>query len=384
MNRRTFIRTIGGTGVVLAAGGLGLASCDQMPKSAVAAWNGPAEQVPDREWMLSYAMLAPNPHNMQPWLVDLSAADEITLYVDPERLLPETDPFGRQVLIGQGTFLELLDIAAREKGYRTDIVLFPTGEPDTGSLDIADDPVATIKLTKDQTVAKDPLFAQILHRRSNKEGYEEQYLTHADRDGLASVRLNEGERTGFATSPEDVAPLREFARSAILIEMETPRTLLESIERTRIGADEIAKNPDGIDLNGPLFWWLKRFGLMTPEAAATPGTMAYQGGIDYAMGWVEGTHNVGWLTTSGNSRSAQVQAGRSYVRLNLKATAQNVAMHPVSQVLQEYPEMTELQTAFNQHLGIGPEETVQMFFRLGYQKTVSPSPRRNLPDIIMG
>ncbi|MCR9213376.1 MAG: twin-arginine translocation pathway signal protein [Proteobacteria bacterium] len=384
MNRRTFIRTIGGTGIVLAASGVGLASCDQMPKSAVAAWEGPDNGLPDREWMLSYAMLAPNPHNMQPWLVDLTTEGEITLYVDPERLLPETDPYGRQILIGQGTFLELLNIAAHEKGYQTKISLFPEGEPKSGSLEIAGKPVAQIKLEKGAEPSKDPLFRQIPHRRSNKEGYEEQYLAQTDRDALAGLRLNEGERTGFATAAEDVAPLREFARKAILMEMETPRTLLESIERTRIGADEIAKNPDGIDLNGPLFWWLKRFGLMTPEEAMTPGTMAYQGGIDYAMGWVEGTHNMGWLVTKGNSRSAQVQAGRTYVRLNLMATAQNIAMHPVSQVLQEYPEMADIQSEFNSHLGIGPDETVQMFFRLGYQKAVSPSPRRKLPDIIMG
>ncbi len=384
MNRRAFIRTIGGTGIVLAAGSVGLASCDQMPESAIAAWDGPGDSLPDREWMLSYAMLAPNPHNMQPWLVDLTTENEITLFVDPERLLPETDPFGRQILIGQGTFLELLDIAAREKGYLTDISLFPDGEPMAGSLDIAGKPVAVVKLTKTAALSRDPLFLQIPHRRSNKEGYEERYLTQSHRDALAAVPLNDGEQTGFATSAKDVAPLREFARQAILMEMETPRTLLESIERTRIGAEEIARNPDGIDLNGPLFWWLKRFGLMTPEAAMTPGTMAYQGGIDYAMGWVEGTYNMGWLVTASNSRSAQVQAGRSYVRLNLAATAQNVAMHPVSQVLQEYPEMAGIQSEFNKHLGIGSDETVQMFFRLGYQKTVSPSPRRKLPDIIMG
>jgi len=384
MNRRNFIRTIGGTGLVIAAGGLGLASCDQMPASAIAAWEGPPESLGLREWMLSYAMLAPNPHNMQPWLVDLSAPNEMMLYVDQERVLPETDPFGRQVVIGQGTFLELLDIAAKEKGIRLDIELFPMGEPAMDSLAIADKPVARITLTEDASITKDPLFAQITHRRSNKEGYRPEFLTAADRQALTTLTLNEGEKIGFATSAETAKPLQEFAREAVLKEMQTPRTLKESIDRARIGADEIAANPDGVDLHGPLFWWLKRLGMMTREAALTPGTPAYQGGMDYAMGWVDGTFNMGWLVTPGNSRKAQVNAGRSYVRLNLMATAQGIAMHPVSQVLQEYPEMQEIQTAFLRHLGIAPEETVQMFYRLGYQDNVSPSPRRKLPDIVMG
>jgi len=384
MNRRSFIRTIGGSGLVLAASGFGLTGCDQMPDSAVAPWNGPVAGISDREWMLSYAMLAPNPHNMQPWLVDLSVDNEITLFVDPTRLLPETDPYGRQILIGQGTFLELLDIAARQKGYRADISIFPQGEPADETLDIATTPVAHIKLSKDTTLTPDPLFAQITERRSNKEGYEEKYLSPEDLAALSNLPLNEGEQIGLAATADTIAPLREFARQAVLIEIKTPRTLLESIERLRIGAEEIAKNPDGIDLNGPFFWWMKRLDLMSPEKAMTPGTMAYQGGIDYAMGWVEGTYNMGWLTTADNSRTAEVNVGRTYVRLNLMATAQGVAMHPVSQVLQEYPEMQDIQAAFLNHLQIDGQETVQMFYRLGYQEPVSPSPRRKLPDIVMG
>lgn len=42
--------------------------------------------------MLCYAILAPNPHNKQPWLVELSGEDAITLYIDREHLLPMTDP----------------------------------------------------------------------------------------------------------------------------------------------------------------------------------------------------------------------------------------------------------------------------------------------------
>ena len=121
MNRRKFIKTIGGTGLVVVASSLGLSQCDQMPNEAVQAWQGPAQHLTDREWILSYALLAPNPHNMQPWLADLREDNTIILHIDGDRLLPHTDPYGRQILIGQGTFLELLSIAAKERGYKTHI-----------------------------------------------------------------------------------------------------------------------------------------------------------------------------------------------------------------------------------------------------------------------
>ena len=83
-----------------------------------------------REWILSYAILAPHSHNLQSWLVDLRQPDEITLYCDLGRLFPETDPYSRQIMMSHGTFLELLDLSARENGLRADIELFPEDEFD--------------------------------------------------------------------------------------------------------------------------------------------------------------------------------------------------------------------------------------------------------------
>ena len=111
MKRRNFIRVAGGGLVAAAGGALAAPHLDAMPEEAVAGWKGPpaGEQDPRRR-AIAWAILAPNPHNMQPWLVDLRQPDEVTLHVDRTRLLPQTDPFGRQVMIGQGT-----DAALRER-----------------------------------------------------------------------------------------------------------------------------------------------------------------------------------------------------------------------------------------------------------------------------
>ena len=76
---------------------------------------------------LSYAVLAPNPHNRQPWLVDLAEPDVATLYCDLDRRLPQTDPLDRQITIGLGCFLELFVLAAAQEGYASAISLFPQG-----------------------------------------------------------------------------------------------------------------------------------------------------------------------------------------------------------------------------------------------------------------
>src|ERR1700741_606311 len=97
----------------------GLSACSQsnLPDPA-AGWRNPGAGESDpRRFALAHAILAPNPHNTQPWQVDLRGEDEMLLYCDLERRLPFTDPLDRQITIGCGCFLELYRIAAVQNGF---------------------------------------------------------------------------------------------------------------------------------------------------------------------------------------------------------------------------------------------------------------------------
>ncbi len=116
MNRRGFLR-IAGSSLVIGAAGAGGFAVTRTPTEALAPWGeaGSADYTDVRVRALSYAILAPNPHNRQPWMVDLATSGEATLYCDLDRLLPDTDPFSRQITIGLGCFLEILRMAAAEE-----------------------------------------------------------------------------------------------------------------------------------------------------------------------------------------------------------------------------------------------------------------------------
>jgi hypothetical protein len=89
------------------------------------------------------------------------------------------------------------------------------------------------------------------------------------------------------------------------------------------------------------------------------------------------------MVTSDNSRATQVNAGRAYVRVQLAATAQGLVMQPLSQALQEYPEMKAPYAQIHRLLGAeAPGHTVQMWARVGYAPSAKPAPRRRLVDII--
>jgi len=384
MTRRCFIRVLGAggaAGALLAAGGYWAAGRGAMPESATAPWRDTGEGIDDpRLRFAAWAMLAPNPHNIQPWCLRLVGEDRIDLHVDLKRLLPHTDPPDRQILIGQGTFLELYRMAAAEEGYRAEIKPFPKGQFANDRLD--DRPVASIHLAKDASVARDPLFANAGSRRSNKELYDTTRPVQAA--ALAALQDAGFMASELMTSadPKRVQRYRDLTEAALKLEINTPRTLKESIDLMRIGTEQVAANPDGIDLLGPMIWWGSRLGMVSREEIATPGTESFQIGLDMARDQAQSAIAHGWLVTPDNSRISQLRAGMDYLRLNLAAERAGLAMHPMSQLLQEYPEMADLQQQFLVETGVSQPRHVQMLVRFGHAAAPGPSPRRPVGDIV--
>jgi len=370
MNRRKFLALSGG-GVILAAGATVGTIASRTPDAAVAPWRQAGVMYNEpRMRALSYAILAPNPHNRQPWVVDLSSPDQVILTVDTDRMLPHTDPFNRQITIGLGCFLEVMVMAAAEDGYAVNLQVFPEGE-DAAALDGR--PVAIATFRQDATITPDPLFAHVMDRRSNKEPFDTtRDVAPATIAAISQAALRT--RVAGSADPGHVMDMRALTTEALIIEIETPHTFKESVDLFRIGKAEIEANPDGIDFSGPMFETLGAFGLMTREATLDTSSMMFEQGKVAVLENTETAMAHLWQATPGNTRGDQINAGRDWVRLNLAATGLGVDMQPLSQALQEYPEMADHYARVHQMLA-EEGETVQMLCRLGYGITVGQSPR---------
>jgi hypothetical protein len=374
LTRRKTLAILGG-GLVVAAGGFGY-KITRTPDVATAPWAKAGGYDDIRKWALSYAILAPNPHNRQPWMVDLQTPDQVTLYVDTDRLLPHTDPFNRQIVIGLGCFLEVMRLAAAERGYDVAFDLFPEGS-NQGGLDRR--PVAIARF--EQGAKTDALFTHVLDRRSQKEPYD--LSRSVDHDALAELELA-ALQTAVGTTNEntEVQALREMTSAALVIELETPRTYKESVDLFRIGRAEVNANPDGIDFSGPLFETMSTFGLMTREGSLDPEGQVFREGRKAILANTNSAMAYVWLTTDGNSRENQIAVGRDWVRVHLAATKIGLSVQPLSQLLQEYTEMEALYADI--HKMLAPDGgTVQMLARLGYSDPVPPSPRWPLEEKIL-
>jgi hypothetical protein len=281
--------------------------------------------------------------------------------------------------VGMGGFMELLVIALAEQGIAADVALFPQGEPHPR---LDGRPVAQVRLTADASPARDPLFAQVLERRTNRAPYDTTRpveIAVLGRIGAAA----RGSGVAFESDPTRVAVLRDLGWRSMQLEMTTPATLKESLDLTRIGRAEIEANPDGISLAGPMLEGLALAGLLSREDMMDITSSVFRQQMDFLKTGFETAMAFLWVTTPGNSRADQIRAGRDYVRLNLAATAEGVAMQPWSQALQEFAEMAPYFVEMRRTLAIAPEQGLQMFARLGYAAAPRPSPRWPLETRIL-
>ena len=391
MDRRRFIRLAGG-GVVGSVSAAALPGCStDFPAEAVQPWQGPSQQADLRRWALAYAILAPNSHNRQPWIADLREPDAISLHVDLERMLPMTDPWFRQIVVSQGTFIESLVIALRERGIDPQVTLFPQGEFQPREVDAR--PVARVAWSATASGApKDTLFAQLLRRHTAKIDYDMSRPVPASvLDALKASVVDPDVRFGGSVETARIEPMRALCWESARVELLTPRTVMESVRLTRVGPAEIAQHRDGISING----WVPRIaaavGAFDRSKPPAEGSTAYgqmmerfEGHSRTAMGFV-------WLSTptarhvaTGTTRSAEVNAGRAYLRLQLKASELGLQVHPMSQAPQEFPEMRPYYDKLHQMLlgKAATEETVQMFCRIGYCAAQQHTPRRALQGFL--
>ena len=368
VGRRAVVMGIGGASALVAAGGAWRVM--RRPDRAIGPWRalaGPmAEPVPDvRLDAFRHAILAPNPHNRQPWLIRLDGPDAALLTCDLAKRLPETDPFDRQIIMGFGTFIELARVAASHRGCRIEVTPFPQGEPQP-RLDSR--PLARLRFVPDAALAPDPLLPAIVQRHTSREVFSSSptptQLAALARDGAQA-----------SADPGLLDQIRPISVAAMTREITLPRTWMESVRLLRIGAAEIDATPDGLALSGPMIEATHLAGLTTRATLANPTSIAFKTGLEQQQGVCGSVPGVVWIASADNSRAAQLSAGMAYARASLRAAALGLSMHPLSQSLQEYPEMAPLFADIHRVLDIQPPQRLQMLARVGIGPPVLPAAR---------
>ncbi|MEY8353000.1 hypothetical protein AALB39_06515 [Lachnospiraceae bacterium 54-53] len=320
--------------------------------------------------LASAGLLAASNHNMQPWKLVLDRADPMVfyLYADSSRTTREADPYARQMMISQGTFLEYAAVAGEEEGLYADISLFPEGEYDESKFleDMDTKPVAKITLSQ-MPQKKSALYDSLFLPDTNRAAYRQIPLTPGQKTAMEAFSEESAISVRLFDQEKDIEKIGGFAMQSASTEAGIPRIMDESESIFR--SNERQKNAFryGYSIEGQGAGGFKKHllqGLLTLFPSLNAGSSASRNFISSVRTSVENTPAYGMIITPGNSRREQVESGMLYSRLVLSGHSSGLVMQPLSQVLEEYPEMepaySELKKAYAPDGG-----TIQMLFRMG-------------------
>src|SRR5262245_60908593 len=137
-------------------------------------------------------------------------------------------------------------IAATSLGYRTEVDLLPDGEMPVS--EFGTKPTAILRLAADQEQAVDPLFSQILGRRSSRLAHQGPPLTDEERTRIQTEARLTGVEVGWV--PRDLlATVLDIAARAMAIEVNDRALFDEYLQWFRFSDQEITDKGDGLDLD---------------------------------------------------------------------------------------------------------------------------------------
>ncbi len=316
--------------------------------------------------IMDRARWAQNAHNMQSWKLTPAPKDRDTLWIwlDSGRLLPQTDPLSRQLLISVGCFLAAAEDAAAARGLKLSWTLFPNGV--WNPTRPAGTPVAALSKAPDPQASPreklDALSTATVKYRVTPLVFSKDFFDSQE------TRYSEARiRFAWIQEPGQLEKIKKIARDAYAVEMTLPRTLDESYLNTRFNGDQRRRRPWGITL-------LPNFPAGVIPLVDVWETLFPESRQDYAKSSIklfssaiDSSRAILVVTTQGNTPELQVRTGVLLQRLWMEVLSAGGSLLPLSQALQEYPEMRELRGAIHREAS-QPGETVQMLLSLGKPK----------------
>ncbi len=361
MNRRQFLGTTISAGLI-AATGIGFSGCGgitrgDLPRSTAGPKTaGPLDE--RRREILRYASLAPSGHNTQPWIVRPESLNEWTLMADPERLLPQVDPENTETLLSLGAFAENLSLAAGALGLSAEVEVLARS---------AHDPEVMRVHLKEATPTDYPL-ERLEKRMTVKKGHLDRELSTADIKAL-SQPLG-GMLHYFPRGTDHARCIAEGAVETFRRQSRRDAAQEELTAWLRLSREAARRHRDGLTtagmgITGLKGWFVRTF--VSPKDFLKESFR--EQGVEQTAGLA--AQGGGWIVISGSGRTPEdiIDSGRRFERMALMARERHIALHPMTQWLEEKWGLDKL--AANHSTDMIPRFVLRVGYLAGYPDPVS-------------
>ncbi len=351
MTRRKFLVIAGGSVLVVAGTYYLLSDTSNFTRDDIK--NDSPGKIPllaDERGILYLASLAPSGHNTQPWFVKYLEPYHWIIGNDKSKWLPAVDPTQRETILSIGAFVQNLEYAANNLGYNCQFDILATSNQDENMVEI--------RLNKSGSIHEYDI-QKIKRRRTVRSTFLSEALKKEDVDYLINAETN------FLHFISNVSKefqwLNEQTIEANRIQSYRDAAQNELANWIRFSSKDAEKYRDGLttagmEIEGIPGWILRNF---YKKASVMKKDFREQA-IDKVKKQV--SHSAGWLliTAKDNSVTTLLETGKRMQRLFLKVREKNIAIHPMTQILEE-PSTNQM---VNQSIGIS--DNIQFILRTGY------------------
>jgi hypothetical protein len=307
---------------------------------------------PDEKEILFLASLAPSGHNTQPWFVQYLEPYHWIIGNDKSKWLPAVDPTQRETILSIGAFIQNLEYAASAFDYGCNWTLLATTNQD--------ERVIEVKLIKKES--KNAFeTAKINARRTVRSGFLSDVLKREDLKYLVN---SEPEFIHYLpTTSKESQFINEQTIVANRLQAYRNSAQQELADWTRFSNKNAEKYRDGLttasmEIEGVPGWVVRNFydkdNVMKNDFREQSIDRIKQE-VSASAGWI-------LITSQGNSVATLLETGRRMQRLFLNVRGKSIAIHPMTQILEE----SLTRQTLNQSIGIS--ENIQFILRTGYLK----------------
>lgn len=319
--------------------------------------------------LVRHAAMAPSSHNTQPWVFVLGD-DEVRIRADLTRRLPAVDPDDHALFISLGCALENLAVAAGNAGLCASVASFPA-DAQAAEIRVRLSPSGPVP-GDDRSVPVSRLFAAIPERQTTRRTYDARPLPQAACDALQIAAVQPLVATRLITDRDATEAVIAHVEAACRAQFRDRAFVAELMRWIRFSRTEAEALGDGLAARTmglpPVPRWL---GQSLMRLGTGPEREARR-----TAKQVRSSSALMVFSVPEDTPEAWVQAGRSFERVALAATAEGIRHAHVNMPC-EVPEVRE---RLRQSLAL-PGRPV-LLIRLGYAETMPSSCRRPLEDVL--
>jgi len=299
--------------------------------------------------ILLNASRAPSGHNTQPWTVRIISESEWIIGWDRSRSLPAVDPENRELLLSIGAFCEAVKIAAKNEGLESRIRV-------TGSTNFSSE---LVRIRFSESERSGGMTDALQKRRTIKNGHQSRPLEEGDlkyiTSGLSSgiYSFNKGSRgasliEAAVLESNKIQAWRDDAQGEL---GDWIRWSDSDVQKYRNGL-----SPAGMEITGLGGWYVKHF--FSREDVMSKSFRAQT--VDIIQKFLSSYGSWIIITSSKEDSKSLINTGSDFLKLSLNAVNKKIALHPMTQPLEEKD------FADNLRKDLGIKEKIQFILRAGY------------------